>query len=213
MITHYVKSYSSIIVVYSSSHAMAGVSLQWLRSKIANPVRPWLLLHSRLQSSDDLWRIHYGLWLSLDQCLCCVLIGKLLPFACPKQHRHAYMSAKKAPISTIPTINLHVRVCHNCLVNSSIREGSHPWKAATIIQSWTYVLHFKRGFVWCLGAQWWQRKSAHLPHYSALDSIASSCDCCAKRPTWAQHHVRAASPTSICKSQLFATISRMVSIK
>ena len=120
---------------------------------------------------------------------------------------------QKAPISTIPTINLHVHACRHCLVNSSIHEGSHPWKAATIIQSWTYVLHFKRGLVWCLGAQWWQRKSAHLPHYSALDSIASSRDCCAKRPTWAQHHVRAASPTSICKSQLFATISRMVSIK
>jgi hypothetical protein len=71
---------------------------------------------------------------------------------------------------------------------------------------------FKRGFVWCLSAQWWQRKFVHLSHYRALDSIASSRDCCAMRPTWAQHHVRAASPDSICKSQLFTTISRMVSI-
>ena len=52
---------------------------------------------------------------------------------------------QKAPISTIPTINLHVHACRHCLVNSSIHEGSHPWKAVTIIQSWTYVLHLQKG--------------------------------------------------------------------
>ena len=60
---------------------------------------------------------------------------------------------QKAPISsprkrletTIPTINLHVRACRHCLINSSIHEGSHPWKAATIIQSWTYILHHQTG--------------------------------------------------------------------
>ena len=52
---------------------------------------------------------------------------------------------RKCLETTIPTINLHVRACRQCLINSCIHEGSHLWKAATIIQSWFYVLHLQTG--------------------------------------------------------------------